>query len=78
MPLIVMCGYPSSGKSGWADKLATYLREEKGKEVLIVREEEHFRGEKNSILDGECAKIKSKSLAESGLGFDECSLMIWF
>lgn len=53
MPLIVLVGYPSSGKSGWGEKLATYLREKEGKDVLIVTEEEHFRGEKNSILDGE-------------------------
>jgi len=52
MPLIVMCGYPSSGKSTWARKLAEYLEKEQGKQVQVVREEEQFRGEKNDILDG--------------------------
>lgn len=52
MPLVVICGYPASGKSTWATKLAEYLEKEEGKQVHIVREEEHFRGEKNDILDG--------------------------
>lgn len=52
MPLVVMCGYPSSGKSTWASKLADYLKSEQGKTVHIVREDDHYRGEKNVILDG--------------------------
>lgn len=56
MPLVVFCGYPASGKSTWVDKLKTYLTEDKGLTVAIVKESEHFRGEKNSILDGEWFK----------------------
>lgn len=52
MPLVVMCGYPSSGKSTWAKKLSEYLEQEHGKQVHVVREEEHLRGDKNDILDG--------------------------
>jgi len=52
MPLIVFCGFPSSGKSTWATKLSEYLQTEKGKKVNIVREQDLFRGEKNDIMDG--------------------------
>jgi broad-specificity NMP kinase len=57
MPLVVMTGYPSSGKSTWASKLAQLLRDEHGKEVEIVREEDEFRGEKNDILDGQSCNL---------------------
>jgi len=52
MPLVVMTGFPSSGKTTWALKLAGFLKDEHGKEVHVVREEELLRGEKNDILDG--------------------------
>ena len=52
MPLIIISGYPSSGKSTWATKLADYIRQEYKKETVIVREEELLRGDKNEILDG--------------------------
>ncbi|ODN01376.1 Protein KTI12 [Orchesella cincta] len=67
MPLVVMCGYPSSGKSTWTKKLAEYLEKEQGKQVHVVKEEEQFRGEKNDILDDSRkekelrAKVKSES-----------------
>lgn len=52
MPLVVFSGYPSSGKTTWARKLAEYLETEKGKSVHIVREEDNLQEEKNDILDG--------------------------
>ncbi|CAL8143260.1 unnamed protein product [Orchesella dallaii] len=67
MPLVVMCGYPSSGKSYWTKKLSEYLEKEQGKQVQVVREEEQFRGEKNDILDDSRkekelrAKVKSEA-----------------
>eukprot|EP00300_Choanocystis_sp_HF-7_P033627 c4600_g1_i2.p1 GENE.c4600_g1_i2~~c4600_g1_i2.p1 ORF type:complete len:275 (+),score=45.92 c4600_g1_i2:123-947(+) len=39
MPLVMMCGRPSTGKTTRALELATYLRETRGIEVVIVNEE---------------------------------------
>jgi len=67
MPLVVMCGFPSSGKSTTANKVAEFLRSEHQKTVHIVREEELFRGLKNDILDDSRkekelrAKLKSEA-----------------
>jgi len=51
MPLIVMCGVPSSGKSTTATKVADYFQKEHGKVVNIVREDQLYRGLKNDILN---------------------------
>jgi len=52
MPLLVFCGYPSSGKSTWAAKFAKYCKDECGKDIFIVKEEDFLKEEKNAVLDG--------------------------
>ncbi|CAG7727082.1 unnamed protein product [Allacma fusca] len=67
MPLIVMCGYPSSGKSTWARKLSDFIKEEYKQEAIIVSEEALLREPKNDILDDSRkekelrAKVKSEA-----------------
>ena len=39
MPLVVMCGYPCSGKSKRADELKGYFENSRGKKVHLVGDE---------------------------------------
>ena len=39
MPLIVMCGIPSSGKTKRATELCDYLRDKLNKQALLINEE---------------------------------------
>jgi len=39
MPLVLMCGYPCSGKSKRAEELKCYLENSKGKTVHIAGDE---------------------------------------
>ena len=39
MPLILLCGYPSSGKSQCVEKLKEYFSEKRGKKVHVVGDE---------------------------------------
>ena len=36
MPLVIMCGYPCSGKSKRAEELKSYLKNSKGKTVHMA------------------------------------------
>ena len=52
MPLIIICGFPSSGKTTICQKLKEYVECEKKKTVLIISEDELVRGSKNDIYSG--------------------------
>ena len=39
MPLILICGYPSSGKTTRAHEIKKYIEENHKKEVTIINEE---------------------------------------
>lgn len=39
MPLVVMCGYPSSGKSKRAEELKNHLENSRGKTVHLAGDE---------------------------------------
>ena len=49
MPLIIVTGFPSSGKTTTADALHKYLAEEKGKKVVRVTEDERVKGAKERV-----------------------------
>lgn len=53
MPLIVMCGYPCSGKSRRAEELKVYFEESTGKKVHVV-EDGSPGAEKNTVYGGKC------------------------
>ncbi len=72
MPMVVVTGYPSSGKSTTTARLKEYLKEERGKEVDVISED-GFAGEKDmtyadaareklvrSQLKGEAVRMLSK------------------
>lgn len=50
MPLIVITGYPSSGKSKTCQALKEFLEKEKQKVVHVISENEYIDEEKNEIL----------------------------
>lgn len=41
MPLVILCGIPSSGKTTRAEALASFLKEQ-GKQVILINEESLF------------------------------------
>lgn len=51
MPLVIVTGFPSSGKSRRARELKEYLEREKEKAVLIVSENDVVGKDKNRILN---------------------------
>lgn len=51
MPLILICGYPSSGKSTIANKLKNYFENEKQKKVKIASENDIVGTLKNEIFE---------------------------
>ncbi|KAL7637376.1 UNVERIFIED_CONTAM: hypothetical protein RMT77_012104 [Armadillidium vulgare] len=58
MPLLILSGYPSSGKSVTAQKLSQYFTEERQKKVTIVSENEILNQDKNVIYnDSKIEKI---------------------
>ncbi|XP_042877460.1 protein KTI12 homolog isoform X2 [Penaeus japonicus] len=50
MPLILMCGFPSSGKTKRSLELKEYFENEKDKAVTIVSENDFLNKEKNAIF----------------------------
>lgn len=52
MPLIVMCGYPSSGKTRRAHELKEYFTQNTERKVHIVGDEDQGF-DKNSVYAGE-------------------------
>jgi len=59
MPLVIMCGYPSSGKSSVCGKLKEFMQEEKQKNVIIISENSITGTNKNNIY---ADSTKEKSL----------------
>ena len=49
MPLIIISGYPSSGKTTTCNQLATYLRDKMKKNVIVVNENKITDEKKNEI-----------------------------
>ena len=58
MPLVVITGYPSSGKSRTCQRLSDFLTKEKSKVVRIVSENDFVDADKNEIFsDSQREKI---------------------
>lgn len=57
MPLVIVCGYPSSGKTTVSNRLKTYLEEEKKKNVILISENDLVDKNKNEIF-GDSTKEK--------------------
>lgn len=51
MPLVIMCGFPSSGKTTRCEELAKFFREEMQKDVEIVSDRD-IGLSKNDIYSG--------------------------
>lgn len=51
MPLVVMCGYPSSGKSKRAEELKNHLENSRGKTVHLAGDET-INLERNEVYAG--------------------------
>jgi len=62
MPLVIICGFPSSGKTTICQKLKEYVECEKKKTVLIISEDELVRGSKNDIYSD---SLKEKPVRSS-------------
>lgn len=50
MPLIVVCGYPSSGKTEISNKIKHFIETEKQKTVKIVSENKIVEATKNKVF----------------------------
>ena len=61
MPLVVMCGYPCSGKSKRAEELKNYLENSSGKTVHLAGDES-LNLERNTVYAG---NLKCTLRAES-------------
>lgn len=60
MPLVLICGYPSSGKSRIAGQIKDYLENDKQKVVKILTENSYVNHHmKNAIYAGEFKELWS-------------------
>lgn len=62
MPLIIICGFPSSGKTTICKKLKDFVEHEKKKTVLVISEDELVRGSKSNIYSD---SLKEKPIRSS-------------
>ncbi len=70
MPLVLIVGGPSSGKTLMANKIKDYLEKEKGKEVFLINEENLKANKEDCYKDPTSEKIhraKLKSEVEKHL-----------
>ncbi len=51
MPCVLLCGFPSSGKTTRANQLKTFLTETSGKVVHIINDED-LKIDKNQVYSG--------------------------
>ena len=53
MPLIIMCGFPASGKTKRANEIKQYIEQNSGKTVNIIGD--HSMGvNRNKVYEGTC------------------------
>ena len=53
MPLIIMCGFPASGKTKRANEIKQYIEQNSGKTVNIIGD--HSMGvNRNTVYEGTC------------------------
>ena len=52
MPLIIICGYPSSGKTTICNQLKTYMEDMMKKNVIVINENQIVDETKNEIYGG--------------------------
>ena len=58
MPLVLICGYPSSGKSRIAGQIKDYLESDKQKVVKVITENSYVNHHmKNEIYMGELKEL---------------------
>ena len=63
MPLVLLCGYPSSGKTTVAQMIKKHMEEEKGKHVKMLTENDYVKhSSKNDIYAGQSSEISLLSL----------------
>uniref|UniRef100_UPI00358F379B protein KTI12 homolog n=1 Tax=Myxine glutinosa TaxID=7769 RepID=UPI00358F379B len=51
MPLVLMCGFPSSGKSRRARELCSWLQRNGGRDALLLWDEEFMAQDKNTVFE---------------------------
>ena len=77
MPLIIMVGGPSAGKTYNASKLKEYLENEKGKEVILINEEALKLIKEDCYKDTTSEKIhRYKLKSETEKNLDDKSIVI--
>ena len=71
MPLVVITGIPSSGKTRTANRIRDFFQKEKNRVVKIVSENQAVAGEKNAVF---ADSTKEKSV-RAGLRSEVCRLL---
>uniref|UniRef100_A0A8C4Q3E2 Protein KTI12 homolog n=1 Tax=Eptatretus burgeri TaxID=7764 RepID=A0A8C4Q3E2_EPTBU len=68
MPLVLLCGFPCSGKSRRARELCSWLERDRSREAVLVWDEEFMAQDKNTVFTGTtnylctCRKINKENV----------------